>query len=88
MGLARLRISSALYVVGEREAVEDGRRLVERVHLGMKESYLIPGCRVERVVLSGSTQTVLMVRTERRDAQCPSSKQYSDVQRRTATHST
>ncbi|QRK09673.1 transposase [Archangium violaceum] len=41
----------------------------------MKESYSIPGCRVERVVRSGSTQTVLVVRTERRGAPCPSCKQ-------------
>ncbi len=65
------------------EAGKDGRRLVGRVHLGMKESYSIPGCRVERVVRSGSTQTVFVVRTERRGAQGPSCKQHSD-----APHST
>ncbi|QRO01375.1 ISL3 family transposase [Archangium violaceum] len=49
----------------------------------MKESYSIPGCRVERVVRSGSTQTVLVVRTERRGAPCPSCKQHSDAQHST-----
>lgn len=46
----------------------------------MKESYSIPGCRVER---SDSTQSIFVVRTERRGAPCPSCKQYSD-----APHST
>ena len=64
-------------------AGKGSRRPVGRVQLGMKESYSIPGCRVERVVRSGSTQTVLVVCTERQGAQCPSCKQHSD-----APHST
>jgi transposase len=56
---------------------------VERVQPGMNETYSIPGWRVDRVERSGSTQTVLVVRTERRGAQCPSCKQHSD-----APHST
>jgi hypothetical protein len=68
MGLPRLRGFAALYVVCERGSRQGQQRPVGQVQLGMKESYLSPGCRIERVVRSGSPQTVLVVRTERRGA--------------------
>jgi transposase len=49
----------------------------------MRETYSVPGCRVERVVPGGSAAHVLVVRGARRSARCPSCGEASQ-----AVHST